>query len=327
MNKSKVLTGSPLALFLFVSLAVAADAPTTAPTSPGSSQPSESPQPFSAKVDAKGQPATQPTSPWVLQPAFSDEFNAPSLDLDKWDNHIPSWGLWSWEPDNVRVEGGLIKLRMDYKEHDRKGKKFFYTSGEIRSKAPPIRYGYFEARLKTAPLYPGVSPAFWLFRTEPDVWTEMDFELTQSPWVNVNGANCFVFRHPRLPPLPVDDKKPPTPPKKGPRIAEIGPWDMKADPRKGFHVYGIEWTPETIKWFCDGKQVRVRKNEYWDQPLDLIVSLGLRNPYAMKPKAEGFPTEFEVDYVRVWKRAGETSAKAATQPATSPANQFRQKNQ
>lgn len=271
-------------------------------------------------------PATSPDArPWVLQPAFSDEFDAPTLDLEKWDSQIPSWGLWTWSAENVRVEGGLLKLRTEYKEHDRKGKKIFYTSGEIRSKAPPIRYGFFEARLKTAPLYPGVSPAFWLYRTEPDVWTEMDFELCQSPWVNVNGANTFVFRHPRLPPLPPADEKKPA--KKGPRIAEIGNWDMKVDPRKGFHVYGIEWDETTIRWYCDGKIVRTRKNEYWDQPLDLIVSLGLRNPYAIKPKAEGFPTEFEVDYVRVWKRAGEADAPATTRPATGPAGQSHQKNQ
>jgi aminoglycoside 6'-N-acetyltransferase len=43
------------------------------------------------------------------------------------------------------------------------------TSAAIRSKAKPLRYGFMEARIKTAPLYPGVSPAFWLYRNDPEV--------------------------------------------------------------------------------------------------------------------------------------------------------------
>lgn len=253
--------------------------------------------PSSHGVDAP-QPLSATGQTWALQSEFSDEFGGPSLDVGKWNNDISDWGLWSWEPGNVRVEDGLLKLRLQYAEHDamRKGgsKKLFYTSGAIRSKAPPIRYGYFETRLKAAPLYPGASPAFWLFRSESNVWTEMDFELTQSTRVQLAGANCFVFRHRKFTTrrAPGDQR---------PFISEARDADTKADPRADFHVYGIEWEESQIRWYIDGRLVRTRKNDFWDQPLDLVVSLGLRHPYAAKPSPDGFPTEFEVDYVRVWK--------------------------
>lgn len=273
-----------------------------------------------AEGDAKlVQPLSASGRAWVPIPAFSDEFDGDSLDLTKWDNDIKDWGNWSWEPENARVEGGRLLLRMQYHEHattrtDPKieqqfrnqkpgDRKLYYTSGEVRSKAPPIKFGYFEARIKTAPLYPGVSPAFWLYRNDGDVWTEMDWELTQSKRVELNGANCFVFQHPKL-----QGNK--TLEGKRPKISEVRDQNLKCDPRKEFHVYGIEWDESEIKWYFDGKLMRTRQNEYWDQPLDLIFSLGLRSPYAATPSPKGFPTQFEVDYVRAWQRPP---------PATAPA--------
>ena len=113
---------------------------------------------------ADPQPASEPGGLWILQSEFSDEFNGDMLDTNKWDNDVRDWGLWSWEPYNVYVEDGTLHVRMQYEEHTRGGSALYYTSGIIRSKDPNgIKYGYFEARIKAAPLHPGVSPAFWGF--------------------------------------------------------------------------------------------------------------------------------------------------------------------
>ncbi|MBI2439794.1 MAG: family 16 glycosylhydrolase [Lentisphaerae bacterium] len=229
---------------------------------------------------------------WVPRNEFSDEFDGMRLDLQKWDSGVASWGRWSWEPENAWTEKGCLKLGIQYKEHVRDGKKLFYTSGIIRSKAPPICYGYFEARLKTAPLYPGVSPAFWLYRNEPNIWTEIDFELSQGSNIREIQANTFVFRHPAFPDQPIASN---------PRISEVHPWQAPGDTRSDFHIYGLEWNAQELKWHVDGNLIRTRENTFWHQALDLVVSLGLRNPYATKPSPTGFPTAFEVDYVRTWK--------------------------
>ena len=238
------------------------------------------------------QPASAVGQQWVLQDELSDEFNGQALDLKKWDNDVADWGVWSWEPENVWIENGLLKLRMHYKVHERQGQKLFYTSGIIKSKAPPIKYGCFEARIKAAPLYPGVCPAFWAYRTEKDLWTEIDFvELTErSRSVRLIDTHSPVFRHPKL--------------AAGTRLLEPRTWEAPWDPRDAFHVYGCEWDEAEIKWFIDGQQVASRKNEFWHQPLDVVVSLGVRSPLKEHPSPEGFPTAFEVDYVRVWKVKG-----------------------
>jgi beta-glucanase (GH16 family) len=72
-------------------------------------------------------------------------------------------------------------------------------------------------------------------------------------------------------------------------------------------------TKDTITWFIDGKEVAKKPNKYWHEPMNITLSLGLRHPHLgwvgqdMQPipKAatdEGFPTEMEVDWVRVWER-------------------------
>ena len=228
---------------------------------------------------------------WILQSEYSDEFNEMQLDTAKWDNNVVDWGVWSWEPENAWVKEGYLHLRMQYHRHKRKGKTLFYTSGIIKSKASPIKYGYFEARIKAAQRFPGVCPAFWGYRIEKDLWTEIDFvELTQHPNdVKLLYTNTHVFRHPRVP----NERK----------IREPRSWRSPWDPRDDFHVYGCEWNDKEINWYVDGKLVGTRKNEYWHQALDVVISFGVRPPLKQKPSDKEFPAVFKVDYVRSWKKA------------------------
>ena len=80
-------------------------------------------------------------------------------------------------------------------------------------------------------------------------------------------------------------------------VAWRAPWN----PSDGFHVYGCRWTEERITWYVDGEFVFSRKNDYWHQPLDIALSVGLRHHLGKLPDPTGFPTWMEVDYVRVWR--------------------------
>lgn len=225
---------------------------------------------------------------WRLVPQFSDEFNSEALDAAKWDNDVPDWGVWSWEPENAWVGNGLLNVRMEYSEHMRGWQTLYYTSGIVKSKASPIRYGYFEARIKAASRYPGVAPAFWAYRQDDDEWTEIDFvELTQRRSdVSLIDTNSHVFKQASFPgELPLQEER-----------SWMAPWD----PRDDFHVYGCEWDAKEIKWYVDGRLIQSRSNDYWHQALDVVISMGVRGDLKYEASPEGFPTTFEVDYVRVW---------------------------
>lgn len=248
---------------------------------------------------ANPQPVSDPDGQWVLQAEHSDEFCAPTLDLTKWNSDVGDWGNWSWEPEHAWVQDGSLHLRMQYQEHMRDGRSLFYTSGIVKSRAAPIRYGYFEARIRAAQRFPGVSPAFWLYRDEKELWTEIDItEITEHA---DNGrlidTNTHVFKHPQL--------------QKGQTVHEVRTWESPWDPRGAFHVYGCRWDATEIAWYIDGQRVATRRNDYWHQPLDVVLSFGLRDPLCGGPSREGFPTAFEVDYVRVWTPAGTNAMPSA----------------
>lgn len=222
-------------------------------------------------------PASDPDGNWVLQPQYSDEFDGP-LDLQKWDNDINDWGDWVWEPENTWTKDGKLIIRMGYGQN----KNGWYNSGIIRSKAEPILYGYFEARMKGADRFPGVCPAFWLYKQTGTLWTEIDImEMQETSWnVNALDMNTHTFKPEEL--------------------HERRHWDAPWDPADDFHTYGCKWDEDGITWYIDGVQRAYRKNEHWHQALDVTMSLGLRAPLRKTADPNGFPTTFETDYIRVW---------------------------
>jgi beta-glucanase (GH16 family) len=242
------------------------------------------------------QPLSDPDGAWFLQEDFSDEFENETLDLTKWDNRVFDWGDWSWNPENVFIENNTLGIRMAYEEHVRKDRnvrkdrKYFYKSGIIRSRALPIKYGYFEARIKASDRYPGVCPAFWASNKDQTQWTEIDFvELTQSSETNKKiYFNTHVFKHDKL--------------EAGKKLHEGRFWYAPWVPYEDFHTYGCEWDKDEIKWFVDGQMVASRKNDFWHQPLNITLSMGLRAPLRKTPSQTGFPAIAHVDYVRVWKK-------------------------
>lgn len=247
------------------------------------------------------EPLSDPNGDWTLLSRYSDEFNGASLDTSKWNKNIASWSdYWSWRPENVSVHNGHAILRMQYDPHTRNGKTVSYTSGIIQSTAPPLLHGYFEARIKGVSRFPGVCPAFWLNHKSADGrWTEIDIiEMQETPhnpsmldftthtWRVKGVAGLPIHRHNHLSPN----------------------WN----PADNYHVYGLEWDAENIRWYVDGRLVALQPNTYFNQPLDVILSLGLRDPLKATASSIGFPTEMKVDYVRVW--SGKSSGHAL-QPA------------
>lgn len=243
---------------------------------------------YGQALAAEVKPLHSEKTAWQLLPQYSDEFDGGKLDAAKWDNDVADWGVWSWEPGNAWVSDGRLNLRMDYSEHRRGAWTLYYKTGIVKSKAPPVRYGYFEARIKAASRYPGVAPAFWGYRQDADEWTEIDFaELTQRRRdVKIVDTNVHVFRQPAFPgPLPLQEER-----------SWMAPWD----PRDDFHVYGCEWDEKQMRWYVDGNLIQTRANDYWHQALDIVISFGVRGELKKQASPQGFPTTFQVDYVRVW---------------------------
>lgn len=73
----------------------------------------------------------------------------------------------------------------------------------------------------------------------------------------------------------------------------------------GFHVYGIEWTPQVIIWTVDGRAYsRLYKYTGWpfDHPFFLLLDLAVGGKWPGSPRAATkFPARMFVDWVRVYR--------------------------
>ncbi|MEN6363401.1 MAG: family 16 glycosylhydrolase [Bacteroidales bacterium] len=243
-------------------------------------------------------PLSDPNGTWTILSDYSDEFNATTgLDLTKWDNDINNWGVWIWDTKNVWVTEGNLHIRMQNIENNRNGKTFYFTSGAVRQKKT-ITYGYFEARVKGCPTFPGVCPAFWMYSSKQALnnvtYNEIDFMEVQQRQHNIKGIDTNT--HYSINGAPWVDTK--------------NFYNAPFAPNDGFHVYGCNVTPSNITFYIDGVQVATNTNQYFILPMNIIFSMGVRPPLMTYENAKkvpveiknapGFPTEMLVDYVRVW---------------------------
>ena len=121
-----------------------------------------------------------------------------------------------------------------------------YKGGELRTE-DSFQYGRFEVRMKSA-LGSGVVSSFFTYRdfwaeglTSSSNWNEIDFE-----WLGMYDdkvqTNLIIQNEWDLPDLV----------------------DLNVNPHDDFHVYAIEWTPNSVKFFIDDQLIRTIDNFYAD---------------------------------------------------------------
>jgi beta-glucanase (GH16 family) len=76
------------------------------------------------------------------------------------------------------------------------------------------------------------------------------------------------------------------------------PWKLAQD----FHVYGLDWDKDDLKYYVDGVLVRQVQNTHWHQPLYLIFDSETMPDWFGMPDDQDLPSAFSIDYVRAWKR-------------------------
>ena len=273
-----------------------------------------------------------PGENWTIKWNRSDDFNGEQVDWRKWLKRPEQFGAWSWDNDtNVKVEGGnlVITLRRGQEppttplKQNQEGRPqpSPYTSGMLKSYGVGT-YGYYEARIKGTHLFPGASPAFWIYSRIDDSivtagevrYSEVDIvELTQRPAgpgnERISDHNLHAVLSNGQPGVRGRAWQRPHNPKF--KQAQAIEHRLPFDPRDDFHTYGCRVDKDVIIWYVDGVEVGRKQNDHWHRKMNVALSLGLRTPYArwennrLVPNLEvsgaGFPTSMKVDYVRVWE--------------------------
>lgn len=243
-------------------------------------------------------------TPAGYQLVWRDEFNDPSLimpDPAEWwyETAEPGWvnnELQTYVAGRTGdiitadVSDGTLKIRAI-----KSGNRVYSARVNTRKN---WTYGYFEARLKL-PEGKGTWPAFWMM---PSVWSgwpeggEIDImeHVGCVPTEVSSSIHCKSYYH------AIGTQK--TAARKIPTVMEE------------FHTYALEWTPEYIKTYVDGKQLfyynpddysQGRNANTWpfDKPFELKLNLAWGGDWGgMYGVDEScLPATYEIDYVRVFQ--------------------------
>jgi beta-glucanase (GH16 family) len=227
---------------------------------------------------------------WQL--VWADEFHG-SISPD-WQfetgNGSGGWGnneLEYYRRENATVENDALVITA--KREDYLG--YRYTSARMTTQGTrSFRYGRMEARMKL-PARQGLWPAFWMLGTdipqmgwpacgEIDVMEQINTDPTvygTVHWQANDGSHASYGNH---------------------MTTTVTDW----------HVYAVEWSPTTIKWFIDGTQYHVIDitngvggTEEFQRDFFLLLNLAVGGNWPGNNIDDAsLPQKMYVDYVRVY---------------------------
>ncbi len=239
---------------------------------------------MTACVAQPNSPATAPLPGYKL--VWSDEFNDGKLDTNKWGFRTDSKHWSTQKPENVSVRDGKIYLTV--KKEDAGDKH--YTGAGVISKQT-FKYGYYESRFKVPP-GAGWHTSFWMMKHDGKGGTgptasAQELDVCENDSVNLTNYGVNVHRWNPQPHVSQGHKAIKTP-------------DLSA----GFHTFGCEFTPETVKYYFEGQLVQtvtVTNFAHSDQHIWLTtIASQLGKTKAVDDTK--LPAAAEYDYVRFYQK-------------------------
>jgi beta-glucanase (GH16 family) len=242
---------------------------------------------------------------------WSDEFDTgASLDASIWSYDLgdSGWGNrelqnYTDDPQNVRLEDGNLVINI---RSTGEGASSQFTSARVRTQDKlTFKYGRIEARIKMPDLADGLWPAFW---TLGNNFSQVGWPFCGELDVVEMGSGAAIGAG-----------------RVNQRVGSTAHWDndgqyasygrsldTSSDLNDDYHIFSMDWTPETVTTYIDGQQIwtmRIRLDQCascdeFHKPHFAILNVavggnytGLLNPGQITAQT---PAEMLVDYVRIY---------------------------
>lgn len=208
-------------------------------------------------------------------------------------NGSGGWGnneLQYYRTQNASVQNGQLVITA---RHESFG-GFNYTSARMKTQGRKSwRYGKIEARI-AMPAFQGVWPAFWMLGDNIGAGWPACGEIDIEEHVNTENRNYGTIHW------------------QGTNGQHASYGGNTAVSVTGFHVYAIEWTASSIKWFVDGVQYHeaniangINGTDEFHNNFFLILNMAIGGNWpGSTVDNNAFPASMYVDYVRVYQDAG-----------------------
>ena len=234
---------------------------------------------------------------------WDDDFDNSEIDLNKWNFEIGT-GDWGWgnneaqyytnDSENAYIEDGNLIIQAVHENYGGMN----YTSARLTTKNKgDWRYGKFEIRAKL-PTGIGTWPAIWMLPTDwvYGGWPESgEIDIMEHVGYNPNWIHGTIhtdaYNH-------MDG-------------TQLGGQIHINDASSNFHIYSIEWSDESIKWYVDDIQFYDFYNDQQDdfttwpfnQDFHLILNLAIGGTWGGQQGIDdsAFPAQFKIDYVKVYE--------------------------
>ena len=246
---------------------------------------------------------------------FEDEFDGDSLDRSKWKTALP-WGpdtiingeqqyyanLFGSDPidydpfvfdgDTMSITGVPTPPELS---DDANGQP--YLSGNLTTADKfSMTYGYVEMNAKLAS-GGGLLSTFYLFNAD---YERNKPEIDIVEYIGDRPSTAYQTYH-YYDSLLLEDNGYQGVKHSTPTMAT----DVGSDLGSEFHTYGVLWEEELMVWYIDGVEVRrITGPRVSDEPMNIIAHLVIGSNWIGEPNpSNGFPVEFEIDYIRAYQRA------------------------
>jgi len=235
---------------------------------------------------------------------WSDEFNGPAgsaVDSSKWTYDVggTGWGnneleYYTMGSNNAAMDGAG-HLVISAKKEDMGGKN--YTSARLKTQGlMTFTYGRIEGRMKIAQGQ-GLWPAFWM----------LGDDIGNNPWPGCGEIDVMenIGKEPNI--IHATIHGPGYSAGEGPTKALT----LSAPVADSFHVFAVEWEPNTIRWYVDDMLYSTKTNKdipssatwVYSHPFFIILNLAVGGGWPGNPDGSTtFPQQLTVDYVRVCQK-------------------------
>jgi beta-glucanase (GH16 family) len=266
-----------------------------------------------AAACASGGSSSQGSSsyPWNAEwkVVFEEDFSGAELDAASW-TAITRGGNWNeenqaYDPGNAYLADGELILRSEKKTwtgpvnnpHHPDAQLGTvtreYVSAQVESRGKKSwLYGRFEcmARMETTH---GMLNAIWMCAEDGSWPPEIDIAelLGNEPWklyaTNHYGGQGANHR------------------------MNGGSVERDYSLSDGYHLYGVEWEPNEIRWYLDGELIHRSTDGVPAKAMYFILCPAIGPAWTGDPdEASSFPLEMRVDYVRISQRIAEEDEEA-----------------